>query len=158
MLRREPGWSFEWLPSHRTQAEALAASLSQDEWLGNETPGGAAKAQPRAIDICPLLLARWAENQTAVEAVWRLIAESQVTHLAGRPRRSDGSAVRARKRKAPARPGRNTRKRQQPQQQPQAATAAAPAAAADARPAVADSCRRRTAELAKAWPVLPAVA
>ena len=84
-LRSVPGWTFEWLPSHRSQAEATAARVSQDDWLGNERADEAAKAQARAVDISPLLLARWAANQAAVEAVWRLIAESQVSHLAGGP-------------------------------------------------------------------------
>ncbi len=114
-LRKEPGWTFEWLPSHRSQAETAAAGLSQEDWLGNERADEAAKAQARAADVSPLLLTRWAANQAAVDAVWRLLAESQVSHLAGRPRRSDGSAVKTRKRRAPARPGRNTRRRQQQQ-------------------------------------------
>ncbi len=107
MLRSVPWWTFEWLPSHRSKAEAAAAGLSQEDWLGNEKADEAAKAQARAVDISPLLLAKWAENQAAVEAVWRLIAEPRASRLAERPRRGDGSAVMARKRKAPARPGRS---------------------------------------------------
>ncbi len=76
---------FEWLPSHRSQAEATAARVSQDDWLGNEQAEKAAKAQAKAVDISPMLLSKWADNQAAVEAVWRLIAESQVKNLAERP-------------------------------------------------------------------------
>ncbi len=53
------------------------------------------------MDIEPHLMEKWAENQRTVEAVWRPIAESQVSHLAGRPRRQDGTAVKSRKRRAP---------------------------------------------------------
>ena len=35
----------------------------------------------------PELLAKWAEQQLAAQAVWQLIAQSQVAHLAERPRR-----------------------------------------------------------------------
>ena len=79
--------------------------------LGNEQADEAAKAQAKAVDISPMLLSEWAENQAAIEAVWRLIAESQVKHLAERPRRVDGPAIKRRKRSAPARPGRSTRRR-----------------------------------------------
>ncbi len=83
MLRNTPGWTFKWLPSHRSEAEATAAGVSQEDRLGNEQADEAAKAQARAVDISPLLLAKWAESQAAVEAVWRLIAGTQVSHLAG---------------------------------------------------------------------------
>ena len=109
VLRELPGWTFEWLPSHRSQAEATAAGVSQDDWLGNEQADEAAKAQAWAMDNSPLLLSEWAEKQVPVEDVWRLTDESQVSPLAGRPRRVDGSAVKARKRKGPARPGLATR-------------------------------------------------
>ncbi len=69
------------------------AGLSKEDWLGDEQADEAAKAQARAVDISPMMLSRWAEKQAAVEAVWRLIAESQVSRLGGRPRRYDGSAV-----------------------------------------------------------------
>ncbi len=69
MLRSVPGWTFEWLPSHRPEAEASPAGLSQEDWLGNEKADEAAKAQTRAVDVSPLLLSKWAENQVAVEAV-----------------------------------------------------------------------------------------
>ena len=28
VLRKVPGWTFEWLPSHRSESEAMAAGLS----------------------------------------------------------------------------------------------------------------------------------
>ena len=71
-LRKVPGWTFDWLPSHRSLAEAAAAGLSAEDWLGKERADDAAKAQARAADISPLLLTRWAANRAAVEAVWRL--------------------------------------------------------------------------------------
>ncbi len=113
VLRRAPGWTFEWLPSHRSQAEAMAAGLPQEDWLGSEQADEATQAQARVVDISPLLESKWTENQPAVETVWKLGAESQVSHLAGRPRRVDGSAAKARKRQAPARPGRATRRQMQ---------------------------------------------
>ncbi len=86
--------TFEWLPSHQSKAEATAAGLSQEDWLGKEQAVEAANAQARAVDIRPLLLSKLAENQAVVEAVWKLIAESQVSHLAGRPRREMGRRLR----------------------------------------------------------------
>ncbi len=150
MLRSVPGWIFEWLPSHQSKPRP---TLRQRACRGNEKADEAVKAQARAVDISPVLLAKWAENQAAVEAVWRLLAEFQVSHLSERPRRVDGSAVKARRWKAPARPGRTTcRRMQDPQRdEPQAA-------AADARPAAASNGRLRSAEFGARWPVLPAAA
>jgi ribonuclease HI len=76
VLRSTPGWTFEWLPSHRSEAEATAAGLLQEDWQGNEKADAAAKALARAADVSPELLSRWTDNQAAVEAVCRLIAES----------------------------------------------------------------------------------
>ncbi len=69
VLRMAPGWTFEWLPSHRSKAEATAAGASQDDWLGNEQADEAAKAQAKAVHISPVLLSKWVEHQAAVEAV-----------------------------------------------------------------------------------------
>ena len=57
------------------------------------------------------MLEQWEDRQAANEAVWRLISQSQVAHLAERPRRHDGAAAKTRKRKAPARPNRRVRAR-----------------------------------------------
>ena len=110
-LRSEAGWQFEWMPSHSTEAEASASGVSEADWLGNAKADEAAKTKAKEADINPQLLQRWSDHQAAVAAVWRLIAESQVAHLAGRARRSDGTAAKSRKRKAPARPARNVRRR-----------------------------------------------
>jgi hypothetical protein len=99
------------MPSHSTEAEASASGVSEADWLGNAKADEAAKTKAKEADINPQLLQRWSDHQAAVAAVWRLIAESQVAHLAGRARRSDGTAAKSRKRKAPARPARNVRRR-----------------------------------------------
>ena len=91
--------------------EAAAAGVCEEDRLGNAEADAAAKAKARAADISPQLLQQWLEQQAAISAVWRLIAESQVAHLASRARRSDGTAAKSRKRKAPARPGRTVRRR-----------------------------------------------
>ena len=111
ILRSNRSWKFEWMASHKSEGEALAAGVPLEAWVGNVKADEAAKAQARLMDIEPHLLEKWAENQRAVEAVWRLIAESQVAHLAGRLRRQDGAAVKSRKRRAPHRPSRSTRPR-----------------------------------------------
>ena len=132
-LRSGLGWEVEWVPSHHSCTEAAAAGVSHEDWLGNDKADQAAKVQAHVADASPALLQKWAEHQAATEAVWRLIAESQVAHLAGRPRRRDGTAVKSRKRKAPARPNRNGRRKVGPAvaRLPQSAAApAAPAAAA----------------------------
>ncbi len=56
MLRSTPGWTFERLASHRPEAEATAAGVSQDDWLGKEKADAAGKALARAVDISPELL------------------------------------------------------------------------------------------------------
>ena len=97
-LRSQPGWTVEWLPSHRSLQEALAAGMSQEDWHGNDLADAAAKAEAHAHDLPQEVLAQWADRQAANEAVWRLISESQVAHLAARPRRPDGAAAKTRKR------------------------------------------------------------
>jgi hypothetical protein len=84
---------------------------SPEDWEGNDRADEAAKAAAKEADLAPEILARWSEQQKAIQAVWRLIAQSQVAHLAARPKRSDGTAAKSRKRKAPARPGRSARRR-----------------------------------------------
>jgi hypothetical protein len=101
VLSSRAGWSFQWLPSHRSESEAMAAGRMLEDWLGTGKADDVAKAHAKAMDISPQLLTEWAENQAAMEAVWRLIAESQVAHLAGRPRRQDGTAVKSRTWKVP---------------------------------------------------------
>ena len=110
-LRFQKGWTVEWLPSHRSLPEALAAGVSQEDWHGNDLADAAAKAEARRHDLPAEVLEQWADRQAANEAVWRLIAESQVAHLSARPRRHDGAAAKVRKRKAPARPNRRVRAR-----------------------------------------------
>jgi len=105
-LRSQAGWQFAWLPSHRTEAEAVAAGIEAEDWRGNAMADAAAKAKAREADLSPDLRSRWADQQAAIQAVWRLIAESQVAHLASRPRRLDGAAVKSRKRRAPRQPWR----------------------------------------------------
>ena len=106
-------WSFEWVPSHRSVEEAAAAGISQDTWHGNGMADEAAEAQAKALDVPAQVLAAWAEQQEAHRAAWELIAESQVAHLARRPRRQRGAAFQLRKRKAPRRPCRSTRRHSQ---------------------------------------------
>jgi hypothetical protein len=110
-LRSQPGWEVQWIPSHNSLEEAFAAGMSNDDWHGNFFADEAAKAEARARDLSQGLLEQWSDRQAANEAVWRLIANSQVAHLAERPRRHDGAAAKARKRKAPARPNRRVRTR-----------------------------------------------
>ena len=110
-LHSEADWQFEWMPSHNTEADAASAGVSPADWLGNAKADEAAKAKAKEADLSPQLLQRWADHQAATEAVWRLIAESQVAHLACRARRRDGTAAKSRKRKAPARPCRKVRRR-----------------------------------------------
>ena len=131
-LRSQRGWTVEWLPSHRSLQEALAAGMSQEDWHGNALADETAKAEARRHDLPAELLTQWAERQAANEAVWRLIAESQVAHLAARPRRHDGAAAKARKRKAPARPNRRVRARVAPARSPHSVFARAAEAAAKA--------------------------
>ncbi len=88
----------------------MAAGISQDTWYGNGMADEAAKAQAKALDIPVQVLAAWAEQQETHRVVWELIAESQVAHLAKRPRRQCGAAVKSRERKAPQRPGRSTKR------------------------------------------------
>ena len=133
-LRSEADWQFEWMPSHNTEAEAASAGVSPADWLGNAKADEAAKAKAKEADLSPQLLQRWADHQAATEAVWRLIAESQVAHLACRARRRDGTAAKSRKRKAPARPCRKVRRRAAAGGPPPPAAAAAPAAHAAAAP------------------------
>jgi ribonuclease HI len=93
VLQANRCWNFEWVPSHTSEAEAAAAGIAQQTWQGNERADEAAKAQAASVDVPPQVLAAWAEQQAAHKAVWELIAESQVAHLAGRPRRQCGAAV-----------------------------------------------------------------
>ena len=156
-LRGPQGWTVQWLPSHRSLPEALAAGVSQEDWHGNDLADAAAKEEARRHDLPAEVLEQWADRQAANEAVWRLIAESQVAHLSARPRRHDGAAAKARKRKAPARPNRRVRPRAvaaavepAPAQLPQsvlAKAAAAEAAAAAARHAMAVAAAREPAVL-----------
>ena len=157
-LRGPQGWTVQWLPSHRSLPEALAAGVSQEDWHGNDLADAAAKEEARRHDLPAEVLEQWADRQAANEAVWRLIAESQVAHLSARPRRHDGAAAKARKRKAPARPNRRVRPRAvaaavepAPAQLPQSvlakAAAAAEAAAAAARHAMAVAAARVPAVL-----------
>ena len=90
---------------------AGAAGCSQEDWKGNSKADEAAKTKARSIDLSPELVAKWASHSDAVQAVWRLIAEYQVMHLAARPRRADASVAKSWKQKAPARPCRRTRRR-----------------------------------------------
>ncbi len=43
-LSSQPVWAFEWLPSHRSEAEVMAAGVLQEVWLGNDKANEAAKA------------------------------------------------------------------------------------------------------------------
>ena len=110
-LRSQPGWTVEWLPSHQSLLDALAAGMCEEDWHGNDLADAAAKAEAHAHDLPKEVLEQWADRQAANEAVWRLIAQSQVAHLAERPRRADGAAAKVRKRNAPARPNRRVRPR-----------------------------------------------
>jgi ribonuclease HI len=92
-LRGPQGWTVQWLPSHRSLPEALAAGVSQEDWHGNDLADAAAKEEARRHDLPAEVLEQWADRQAANEAVWRLIAESQVAHLSARPRRHDGAAA-----------------------------------------------------------------
>ena len=94
-LRSSEGWQLEWMPSDNTAEEAATAGVCEEDRLGNAEADAAAKATARAADISPQLLQQWLEQQAAISAVWRLIAESQVAHLANRARRSDGRRPRA---------------------------------------------------------------
>ncbi len=51
------------------RGRGYGSGLSQEDWLGNAKADEAAKAHARAMDISPLVLSKWAENQAAVEAV-----------------------------------------------------------------------------------------
>ncbi len=99
------------MPSHKTQDEAVAAGDPELSWVGNDKAGEAAKAFARSLDAPPQLLIKWADKQRAEESACKLIAESQVRHLAERPRRQDGCELKSRKRKTPQRPCRATRRR-----------------------------------------------
>jgi hypothetical protein len=171
----EPGWGFVWQPSHLTKEQAIEEGFAEDSWEGNNRADDAAKSQALAADPPPELLAKWAEQQLAVQAVWRLIAQSQVAHLAERPRRKDGAAVKSRKRKAPARPTRSTRRKGGPPPEavgpPPGPRAEAqvpaqpvaeeqlqvqgPAAEAAAGPAAGGAGRGRVGALVAVWPSLP---
>ena len=35
-LKANQNWSFEWVPSHKSEEEAAATGISQDTWRGNE--------------------------------------------------------------------------------------------------------------------------
>ncbi len=86
------------------QRRSLASSIEPDTRKGNDLADKAAKAQAKAADVPPQVLAEWAEQKEAHHAVWALIAESQVANVATRPRRQCGAAAEAIKRKAPQRP------------------------------------------------------
>ena len=62
----------------------MAEGWADEDWEGNNRADVAAKAQAMLAEPTPELLAKWAEQQLAVQAVWRLIAQSQVAHLAER--------------------------------------------------------------------------
>ncbi len=111
VLRADSGWIIEWMPSRLTREEAIEARVPAEAWEGNSKGDEAAKAQARNMDPPMQLLGKWDDKQKAEDAVMTLIAESQVLHLAARPRRHDGTAAKTRKRKAPRRPGNNARKR-----------------------------------------------
>ncbi len=147
VLRSAPGWTFEWPVPCRGNDSRLVAGRLAWQRAGRrscEGPGPVGGHQPAAD-----------AGQVGRESgrSRRLIAESPVSHLVERPRRVDGSAVKARKRKALARPGRGTRRRiREPQREEPRAVAAA-----DAWLAAAGCGRRRSAAHEVAWPLLPAV-
>ena len=68
VLQAGQTWSFEWVPSHKSEEEAIAAGIAQETWHGNGLADEAAKAQARAADIPPQVLAAWAEQQATHRA------------------------------------------------------------------------------------------
>ncbi len=84
LLLAEACWSFVRQPSRLTQEQAVAEGWADEDWEGNNRADDAAKAQAMLAEPALELLAKWAEQQLAVQAPWRLIAQSQVAHLAER--------------------------------------------------------------------------
>ncbi len=68
-LRSQLGWTVEWLPSHSSLQEALAAGMSEDDWRGNDLADAAAKAGAHRHDLPKVVLEQWADRQQANEAV-----------------------------------------------------------------------------------------
>ena len=62
-LRSQPGWAVEWLPSHCSLQEALAAGISQDDWHGNDLADAAAKAEAHSHDLATDVLEQWEDRQ-----------------------------------------------------------------------------------------------
>ena len=50
-LRSQPGWTVEWLPSHQSLLDALAAGMCEEDWRGNDLADAAAKAEAHAHDL-----------------------------------------------------------------------------------------------------------
>ena len=50
-LRSRPGWTVEWLPSHQSLLDALAAGMCEEDWHGNDFADAAAKAEAHAHDL-----------------------------------------------------------------------------------------------------------
>ena len=55
-LRSDLGWEVQWLPSHHSDCEAVAAGISHEDWLGNDKADQAAKRQSHAADAGPDLV------------------------------------------------------------------------------------------------------
>ena len=68
-LRSGAGWQFEWIPSHKTEAEAAAAGVCGADRLGNAKADEAAKEKAKEADLHPQLLQRWSDQQAAIAAV-----------------------------------------------------------------------------------------
>ena len=64
-LRADPSWTFELVASHQSEGEAAASGIEPDTWKGNDLADKAAKAQAKAADVPPQVLAEWAEQKAA---------------------------------------------------------------------------------------------
>ncbi len=111
-LRHTQGWDFRWIPSHKTEAEAQACGVPRLAWAMNAAADRKAKEAAQAASPPQEILAKHWRHVEAEQAMQRIIAKAQVTHLAERARRKGTEvAVKARKRKAPKGPEGPARKR-----------------------------------------------